>query len=374
MPEDALGPARWMLACVAALGVCGLVAGMAAAPPGEAWSALALQASHLALGAAAFLCGWLAPQERVRQLAPGLLALLFVLLVLMLASAGVGASAGGAERWVVLGGFRFEPSALLQCLWPVALSSWAARDPLRLAQGPALARLMLAFGALTAPVLFQPDLGSVLILLAVSGLTLLFAGAPLRLLRLLVPASVAAVAVAALLFEHVPSRLEDFLHGEAPFQTLRAEQALAVGGVTGTGPGAGLFQHGLVPEGDTDFILALIGEEWGLWGTALVWSLYVAFTLLGVRVARRAECRYGAILMASATLTISIQAALNMAVVTGAVPPKGLPLPFVSRGGSSILALSALLGVALRAALHRRPAVPFASESPLPWNASNAPG
>ncbi|TAH35030.1 MAG: hypothetical protein EYC70_14675 [Planctomycetota bacterium] len=368
---DAAVPARFLLACILALALIGVVAGIAAAPPGAAVAALGLHSLHLSLGLAAFLAGYAAPSERVRRLAPGLLALVFALLALMLASEGVGRSANGAERWLSIGGFQFQPSALLQCLWPVALAGWAARDPLRLSLGRELAKLMLLFGLLVTPVLLQPDLGSVLILLAVTGIALFFAGAPVQFLRLLVPVCVAALMLAAFLFDHVHSRLEDFLQGEVPYQTLRAEQAFAVGGLEGTGPGAGLLQHGFVPEGDTDFILALIGEEWGFPGTLAVWLLFIAFTVLGVKVASRAESRYGAILMATATLMVAVQAALNMAVVTGAVPPKGLPLPFVSRGGSSILALSALLGIALRAALQRRP-VPSSQPAHHPWNASNA--
>lgn len=371
MGHPAAVATRWLLACVGLLALIGVIAAIAAAPPGEALSTLGLHSMHLSLGLAAFLAGQALPPERVRKAAPGLLLLVFGVLAAMWLSDGFGSAANGAERWLVFGGFQFQPSALLQCLWPVALASWAAKDPLRLGQGGELAKLMLLFGLLVTPVLLQPDLGSVLILLAVSGITLFFAGAPVAFLRLLVPACVLSLVVAAFLFDHVHSRLEDFLQGEVPYQTLRAEQAFAAGGLEGSGPGAGLLQHGFVPEGDTDFILALIGEEWGFPGTMLVWSLFIAFTLLGVRVARRAASRYGAIVMAAATLTVAVQAALNMAVVTGAVPPKGLPLPFVSRGGSSILALSALLGIALRAALEARPAA--AAPTPeSPWNVSNA--
>lgn len=377
MTDGALAPARWLLGIVVALGLIGLLAGLSAAPPGQAWSVLGLQSAHLAIGLAAFLAGWAAPAELARRLAPGLLVLAFVLLAVMLLSEGIGTTANGAERWLAIGGFRFQPSVLLQCLWPVALASWTARDPLRLLQGRELARLMLAFALLMTPVLLQPDLGSVLILLAVTGITLFFAGAPVQFLRILLPAAILALVGAVLLFDHVQSRLEDFIQNRLSYQNYRAEQAFGLGGLEGTGPGAGLLQHGFVPEGDTDFILALIGEEWGFPGTLLVWLLYVAFTVLGVTVARRARSRYGAILMAAATLTVSVQAALNMAVVTGAVPPKGLPLPFVSRGGSSILALSALLGIALRAALERKrhPFAPPSSATCQPsWNVSSALG
>ena len=366
-----------MLLCVIVLALMGLAAGVSAAPPGEAWSRLGLHCLHLSLGLGVFLAALSAPTEWVRRIVPGLLVVVFVVLLLMLVVPGFGTRSHAAVRWIRVGPLSFQPSALLQCLWPAALASWVARDPLRLAQPRELWRLMLGFAVLSAPVLLQPDFGSVLILAVASGMILFFAGAPLSFLRQLVPLLLLALAIAVFLFDHVDARIAAFLQREPGYQAIRAEEAFAIGGLIGKGPGLGVMKNGWVPEGETDYILALIGEEWGLVGTGLVWSLFVTFTLLGVRAARYAECRYGALLIASATLMVSMQAALNMAVVTGAVPPKGLPLPFVSRGGSSILALSALLGLAVRAALERRrdPALaPLSPATPdrVSWNESNA--
>lgn len=361
--------AHGMLACVAALALIGLAAGVSSAPPGEAWSMLGVRSLHLVLGLSALLAGLSISVEGLRRFVPYGLGLTFLALTAMLISEKVGHQSHSAVRWIQVGSFQLQPSAFLQCLWPVFLASWAARDPLRLTDRRQLIRLMCGFGVLVLPVLLQPDLGSVLILLGVTGITLLFAGAPVQLLRLLVPAAIAVLFVALFLFEHVGERLAWWR--EPSGQAIAAEEAFAVGGLAGMGPGEGVMKYGHVPEGETDYILALIGEEWGLFGTLTLWTLFVVFTLLGVRLARRAERRYGAVLMASATLMISIQAALNMAVVTGAVPPKGLPLPFVSRGGTSILALSALLGLALRAALERRPHS-LSSEDLIPWTESNA--
>ncbi len=345
-------PACWMLGSLGLLLLLGLAAAATAAPPGQAWQSLGLHALHLGLGLAVFLAALSVPVERVRQCAPGALLAVWMLLAGMLLDGRLSVSAFGASRWVSVAGFHFQPSAFLQFLWPVALASWAARDPLRLRSPRALLRLFLVFAFLAAPVLLQPDLGSVLILFGVTGITLVFAGAPLAYLRWLAPAAVGIAALASLLFDHVVQRVVGFLRDE-PYQLRMAWEALQLGGLTGRGPGRGLVK-GYIPEGDTDFILAVLGEEWGLPGTLAVWILFLVFTCAAVQVARRAPRRYGAILMASAAVMISVQAAINMAVVTGAVPPKGLPLPFISRGGSAVLALSALLGVALRAALEER--------------------
>ncbi len=339
-----------MLVCTAALAVIGLLMGLSVAPPGEGWSRLGTHSIHLALGMGAFLAATAVPVAQVRRVLPGLTFLVFGVLLAMLALPGFGHESHAATRWVMIGSQPIQPSVLLQCLWPAVVASWIAEDPLRSRQGEAIAKLMLVFTVLVAPVLLQPDLGSVVILATATGMLFFFAGAPMTILRYLVPAIIGALAIAVLLFDHVDARIAAFVQGEVGLQASRALDAFAVGGVSGAGPGLGTMKMGWVPEGETDYVLSLIAEEWGLIGTLAIWGLYVAFTLFGVRAARRAESRYAALLLAGATLMVSIQAALNMAVVTGLVPPKGLPLPFVSRGGSSILSLSALLGLAVSAA------------------------
>ena len=367
-PESALAG---MLACVGALAAFGVVAGVSAAAPGEGWESLRLHASHLLIGLVAFLGAYSIPTNRFRSVAPGLLLLVWILLTTMLIT-NFGHSSHSAERWIKIGSFSLQPSVLLQALWPVLLASWAARDPLRLLQPMHLVRLMAGFGLMVIPVLFQPDLGSVLILLFVTGITLFFAGVSLRFLRVLVPVAVAVLVTASSLFTHVSSRLEQFANREHGTQVTRALEAFQVGGPLGQGPGQGKLAE-WIPESDTDFILALIAEEWGLIGTGALWLFFVMFTVCGVLAARRCERRFGAVLTAAATVMISIQAALNMAVVTGIVPPKGLPLPFVSRGGTSVLALSALLGLTVRACLEKRQSqVPV--EDLIPWTESNAVG
>ncbi|HBF22488.1 MAG TPA: hypothetical protein DDW23_01615 [Planctomycetes bacterium] len=361
-----------LVAIVAALGLIGLVAGVSAAPPGEAWAKLGLHSLHLALGLAAFLAAFLIPLARLRALVPGLLLLVFGVLVLMLVSPSFGRVSHSAERWVQIGSFSLQPSAFLQFLWPVALASWAAKDPLRLVQPRELFRMLVAFFILLFPVVLQPDTGTLLILLIVSAITLFFAGAPIRYLRTLVLGVVALCGLLVFAFPHVQARMGEFFAGSG-FQVGRAVEAFQLGGISGMGPGQGLMKNGWVPEGDTDLIFALIGEEWGLFGCLAVWALFVAFTVFGVLASRRADSRYGAILMAAATVTIALQAAYNMAMVTGAVPIKGLPLPFISRGGSSMLALSALLGAAIRAAIEpRRSRVPVSDL--IPWTESNVMG
>jgi cell division protein FtsW len=373
MIEGGSRAVQGLLTTVILLALMGVVAGVSAAPPGQGWSTLAMHAIHLTLGAAAFLFAYTLPADGPRRAVPGILVLLFLVLMGMLLSDKFGHSSHAAERWIRIGEFTLQPSVFLQCFWPLALASWSAKDPLRLTQPRELTRLMLVFACLVSPVLLQPDLGSVIILLGITTFTLLFAGVSIQLLKPIVFLSFLALGFGLLFFPHVDSRITQFLSGGPGFQVQRENEAFAFGGFSGLGPGRGMMKNGWVPEGDTDFILALIAEEWGILGTGFIWILFVALTLFGVMAARRAERRYGALLMAAATLVISVQAVLNMAVVTGIAPPKGLPLPFVSRGGTSMLALAALLGFAVKAAREaRRSKVPV--ENLISWTESNAPG
>lgn len=347
---SAQGVAVAWVSCLALLAAIGLLTAGSAAPPGEAGLALGMHSAHLALGLGAFLGGFLLDPERARRWVRPAMLLTWLLLAAMLF--GLGHSSHEATRWIRIGGFSLQPSLLFQCLWPVALSSWVVRDPLRLRQPRALLLLGCGFLLLMLPVFLQPDLGSVAILMLVSGITLIFAGAPMRFLWTMFAAGAVAVVIAALVFPHVANRLDWWKQPEE--QVVLGMDAMSASGPAGRGPGLGVMKHGHVPESRTDFVLTVIGEEWGLAGSVTVWSLYAAFTLLGFALARRAATRYGTILMAAATTMVSIQAAYNMAMITGLVPVKGLPLPFVSRGGSSILALAALLGLALRAAFQPR--------------------
>jgi cell division protein FtsW len=346
-----------------------LVVAVSCAPPGAGWLALSQQSIHLILGIVAFVGAYSIPVERIKASAKGALLLVWLLLILMLFTS-LGEVSNASERWLRIGSFRFQPSVLYQFFWLIALAHWAANDPMRLRQGWHILRLSLVYLLLLIPVFLQPDLGSTVILFVVSAVTLLYAGVPTRFLKYVGPVLMTLVGLGLLLFPHVSSRFSLLNPG---FQVQRSMEAFALGGLTGRGPGMGVLKHGWLPEGETDFVFALIAEEWGLLGNLVVLGLFVAFTLYGMRVARRAETRYGAILMASAVVLISLQAAYNMGMVTGILPVKGLPLPFISRGGTSILVLGGLIGAALRASFERRQSkVP--TEELIPWTESTAPG
>jgi cell division protein FtsW len=341
-----------LFACIGALATLGLLVAVSSAPPGEAGDVLLRHGSFLAAAAVAFAVGLNLNPQHVRNYSIHASIALWVLLFLMLVT-GLGYTANAATRWIQVGPISLQPSLFLQVLWPILLSSWIAKDPLRVQSVSPIFKMIGLFFVLMLPVLLQPDFGSVVILIMVSGCVMLFAGLPLRVLIVAVPVLLFVGMLAVFSFEHVESRLGVWTDGVVPQQVERAQNAFRYGGWFGSGPGNGVFKFGYIPESTTDFVLALIVDEWGLVGVLIVWSLFTAFTFFGLRVARQSSHRYGILLMGATTVVISFKAAYNMAMVVGALPVKGLPLPFVSRGGSSLMALSLLLGIAINSTRSR---------------------
>lgn len=351
-----LPAARPFLGCVSALAVLGLFVALSSAPPGEMWTVLIRHGGFLVLALLAFFLGMRIPAIVIRQQAKLVTIVVWLLLSLMLIT-DIGHSAKGATRWLQLGPLTIQPSLFLQVLWPILLASWVAKDPLRVKAASNITVLLLWFLLLMMPVLWQPDIGSVAILAVVSAYVLGVAGLPGSILVRFLPIFFVFALLVLYLFPHVYDRLNTF-QSQENYQVSRAQEAFANGGWTGVGPGNGVLKYGHIPESTTDFVLALIAEEWGILGCCLVWGLFIAITFLGMKLARECKHTYGVLLMSGATVVISFQAAYNMAMILGTVPVKGLPLPFVSRGGSSLLALSLLLGIAVnatRSQLRRKP-------------------
>jgi cell division protein FtsW len=301
-----------------------------------------------------------------------LLALVFV--------PGVGARINAARRWVHFGGFFFQPSEAAKLGIAIFLCGFAAADPERLKKFfkgfvPAFA----ALGLVCAMILVEPDLGTSLFIGGTMTLTLVVAGVRWSHLLPFVVLALGGAAYYGLTHtEHVAVRLETFLHPEHDplgkgHQILQSLMALGAGSWTGAGLGRGTSKLYFLPEAHSDFIFAVIGEELGFLGAATVILLYMALGGVGYRIMRRAPDRFSFLLAFAVTTYIIIQAAFNVAVVTKAVPTKGIPLPFVSAGGSSVLftlaGVGMLVGIANAAERGRCPEGERVSCSP-----AEAPG
>jgi len=266
----------------------------------------------------------------------------------------------GARRWFDFHGFRFQPSELARLVL-VMLVAWYGSYFQR--QMPTIKRGILIPGLFIVPtlvlILREPDFGSTMLLATVCGVLLVLAGARLRYLA---PPVIAGVLGFAWLLWHDPVRRERilaFLHPEkykagVGYQSWQAMIALGSGGWTGLGLGNGRQKLGFVPEHHTDFILSIIGEELGLIATLLVVLTFVVLVLCGLFIANRARDTFGMLLASGLTLLIGLQAAINIGVVTSALPNKGMPLPFISYGGSNLLAMLTCVGLLLSVARFSR--------------------
>jgi cell division protein FtsW len=362
-----------LLGLVVTLNLTGLVMVLSAssvssqADVGHPWYYAQRQGMWVVLGFVAMLVVQRHDYRRLQRWAgPGLLAA-FVLLSLVLIP-GVGAERNGATRWIGWGPLSVQPSEvakLAALLWVAALLGrrFDRVHDSRLTLRPVL----IVTGILAALIMAQPNLGTTLILGAIV-LTLLYAAGspPLRLVTLGILGAGAATTLAFAapyrrnrMFAYLDPWADPMGHG---YQTLQAWSAIAEGGIWGVGVGAGRAKWGFLPEAHTDFIFAIIGEEFGLVGATMVVLLFVAVGLLGVRSALRAPDAFGMLLAVGCTAWFVVQAFVNLGAVVGVLPITGVPLPFVSSGGSSLLTAMVAAGILLNVARQGRP-LPDASDA-----------
>lgn len=275
----------------------------------------------------------------------------------------------GARRWFDLRGVRFQPSELAK-LALIIVVAWYGDHFQR--QLPTFKRGILTPGLFIVPVLglifVEPDRGSTILLSCVCGAMLVTGG--VRLHYIVPPILLGAAGLAWSLW-HDPVRRERilaFLHPEkykdgVGYQSWQAMIALGSGGWTGLGLGNGRQKLGFVPEHHTDFILSIIGEELGLVATLLVVLTFVILVICGLYIASKARDTFGLLLATGLTLLIGLQAAINIGVVTSALPNKGLPLPFISYGGSNLLAMLTCVGLLLSVA--RRGRIESTADEPI---------
>ncbi len=290
--------------------------------------------------------------ERIRALAP---TLVVTALVLCLAVLAVGPRINGARRWLTVGPLVFQPSELAKLavvVWTAAYLS--RRKPPRTLKelGRPIGLLVLLFALL---VLVEPDLGTALTLLLVVGAVLLVSGTRVSVLASAYGIVFTLAAVAAWTSPYRRDRLLTFLDPwkdptGAGLQNVQALISLGSGGVFGRGLGSGIEPLGYLPEAHTDMMFAVVGEELGLVGITLVIMAFCAFGYSGVRLAISCRDPFAKRLAAGITALVCGQAAVNMAAALGLAPLTGIPLPFVSYGGSSLVMMLAGVGVLLNIA------------------------
>jgi len=286
--------------------------------------------------------------QRQRWVIP--LSVFAVLLLVLVLVPHIGAKINGSHRWIRVGPISTQPSELAKFALVIMMSAWMTRVGVKshtFKEG--ILKPVLLMGPFLGLVILEPDFGTT-VLLAVVGVIIMFAGgSPLRYLILGV---VAGMIVFAAAVKHDPVRAGRVLafmdpekYPKEAYHLQQSEQAFTLGGVWGVGLGGSLQKHFYLPEAHTDFILAIIGEELGLAATILVVLLFSGFLACGTVISFQAPDLFGRLLGIGFTMMTSVQAAINIGVVTGCLPTKGLALPFISYGGSSLIVSMMCVGV-----------------------------
>jgi cell division protein FtsW len=339
--------------CVAALLALGLVMLYSASMTQVGAHYLMLQLIWCALGFALCVAATALDYQLLKKAALPLFIVALVLLVAVLLPLphGITKNINGAHRWFILPGMRLQPSEFAK-LALIIMLAWYGDHCQRLMQtwkrGVVMPGLLIA--AVLGLVFIEPDRGTTILLATVSCSMLLVAG--VRWMHVLIPAAVGVAGLAVSIL-HDPMRmrrifswwnLEQHKDGVG-YQAYQAMIALGSGGWSGLGLGNGRQKLGFVPEHHTDFIFSIIGEELGLIATLAVIAAFVVIAICGIYIALRSRDTFGSLLALGITLLISLQAAINIGVVTSALPNKGLPLPFISYGGSNLLAMFVGVGI-----------------------------
>ncbi|NNC14606.1 putative lipid II flippase FtsW [Corallococcus exiguus] len=298
--------------------------------------------------AVAMKLGW-------RKLARLAYPLLLVAIVLLIAVAipGIGTTAGGARRWIRLPGFSLQPAEIAKFAWLVYLSYSLAKKREKVATFSIgfLPHLALC-GILVFLCMLQPDFGSSVLLVFMLFVLLFAAGTKLSYLvgsiLLALPLAFVAIATSPYRMKRILAFLDPWAHRhDVGYQVAESLMSIGSGGITGLGLGDGRQKLFFLPEAHTDFIFSILGEELGLIGVGLLVVLYAIVLWRGIRAALAAGETFGTYLGLGISSIIAFQATVNMCVAMGLLPTKGLTLPFVSYGGTSLVVLMGSAGVLL---------------------------
>jgi cell division protein FtsW len=330
---------------------------------GSSYFFIKKQALFALVGLVALVIGRHFPYRGLRLLAYPAIGVTVALLLAVLLS-GLGHTVGGATRWLRIGGITLQPSEIARMALILYLAYSMSKKQARIREFSigfvphAVVLLMLI-----VPLMLQPDFGSVVILTLISGIMLFAGGVPLRFLALAGTALLPLGGYLLLSADYRVKRMMSFLDPwEFPasdgYQTIHSLMAFGTGGVWGAGIGKGLQKLFYLPEPHTDFIFSVIGEEFGLIGVTLIVMLYGLIIWRGIAIARRIADPFGALLSFGLTTAIALQVCINMGVTLGLLPTKGLALPFLSYGGTSLVmnmtAVGILMNIGMSPDMRRR--------------------
>ena len=322
------------------------------------WGAVNRQLRNFIIGFGVLLAVAQVRVDTLQRWAP-ILYLGALLLLLLVPFFGVGAK--GAQRWLSLGFIRFQPSEIMKIAMPLAVAAWVVRGGLPPRPSVTLAAIMIIV-APAATIAFQPDLGTA-ILVAASGVFVVFM-AGISGLQILSATLVALAGIwpawLFLLRDYQKQRILTLFDPEADklgagWNIIQSKTAIGSGGWSGKGWLQGTQSHlDFLPESQTDFIIAVLAEEWGFRGVLCLLALYGAAVARGLWISFSAQTSYGRVLASAITLTFCVYIIVNMSMVAGILPVVGVPLPFVSFGGTSIVTLMFGFGILMAISTEKR--------------------
>lgn len=349
---------RWMLGVVAILIAIGVVVSFAASPAaaqrmniGDPFHFAVRQCVFAALSVGILIGVSMLDVRNVRRAA---FFIWIAAIAVMIALPFIGHNAKGATRWIEFGGFTFQPSEYMKPAL-VILVAWMFAEGQK---GQGVPGVSIAFGLFAVSVgllLIQPDVGQTVLITVAFGAAFWMAGVPMSWVMLLGATAAAGLSSTYFLFPHVQSRVDRFLSPEKAdtHQVDAAAVAQAAGGLFGRGPGEGVMKR-KVPDLHTDFAASVGAEEFGLVFLILVISLFAFVVVRGLTRAMKLSDPFEQIAAAALFVLVGQQAIINLAVNLNMMPTKGMTLPFISYGGSSMLAMGLTMGLAL-ALTRRRP-------------------
>jgi len=348
-PEAILTVALLVLICIGVVMVYSASSATALLSDESPQGLLIRQGIYAVIGLVAFaVCARLRPSKLVGLGKPAVLVSIGLLVVVLIP--GIGTSVNGSRRWLELGPVQGQPAEFAKLALILWLAGYLCKNADRLDQMKVLRLPLMATGLMALLIFVEPDLGTTIVLVGAAVAMIALAGAPARILGII---ALGTVILGALGIASAPYRRARFMSFVDPwadpqgagFQIVQAKLSIGSGGVGGVGLGNGLQKVFYLPEAHTDMIMATVGEELGLIGVLGVIALIGAVVWSGYRIALSAPDIRQRLLAGGLTSLIGIQTIVNLGAVLGMLPVTGVPLPFVSYGGSSLVVFAASAGI-----------------------------
>ncbi|MFZ1813891.1 MAG: putative lipid II flippase FtsW [Rhizobiaceae bacterium] len=337
---------RLMLAAVLFLMLCGVLLSFAASP--AVADRIGLEPFHFIKRHAAFLVPAIVLFLATSTLSPrhvrrAAFFLFGISIILMLATLFVGAEVKGSRRWIVIAGFSLQPSEFMKPAF-VVITAWLFAENSRRPDIPGNLFAIILFAIVVALLMAQPDFGQTMLIGIVWGALFFLAGMPWIWIGGLAVMAVGGLTSAYMLFPHVAGRIDRFVTGEGDnYQVETGREAIINGGWLGQGPGEGTVKT-IIPDSHADFPFAVAAEEFGIIACILLVSLFAFIVLRGLNHAMREKDAYVRLAVCGLVTLFAIQSMINMMVNLQLMPAKGMTLPFISYGGSSLLSMALAMG------------------------------